>query len=173
MDARTNSVRVACDLRVYPLDVVYGAAYVFLARCYVRIDRDGARCVRATLTGKEAMDPKALPALAGEFWNELVDQFVRARLARQHTKLREMIVGRALFAAQGIGADPTSEPTPEADYLADPLGIAVPWEEKFLGKRAPGKQSAASAPGSPPEDVSLSGAPPTAETGAEPSGTKK
>ncbi|MEK6608853.1 MAG: His-Xaa-Ser system protein HxsD [Myxococcota bacterium] len=150
-----GAIRLTFDLRVYSLDVLYSAAYIFLARCWVRLDRASAREITVTLKAKEKLDRKGLVGLAGEFENELVDQHVRARLAKEHTKLREMIVGRALFGAQGLGVQPSAPDAPapvDEDYLADPLGIAVPWEDKFLASR---KQEASSSgekatPGEPP-----------------------
>ena len=49
-------------------------------------------------------------------------------------QIRELLVGRALYAASGeehqdMGLDLDF---PEDDgFLDDPLGIAVPWEEKY------------------------------------------
>lgn len=160
VDVRANCVRVGLDARLYPLDVLYGAAYVFLSRAYVSLDRDGAKGFRVTLRGNQPLSRKDLRALAGEFENELVDQCVRARLARQHGKLREMIVGRALFGAQGGGVPPgeiravvAADPAASGgddDYLADPLGIAVPWEEKFLAKKRDGGGDAPADTAPPP-----------------------
>jgi His-Xaa-Ser system protein HxsD len=141
-----GSVTLSLDSAVYPLSVVHGAAYVFLARAYVRLDRvKGRTTVR--LTGKAPLDAKQLEALAGEFANELTNQFVREDIAEKTTRLRESVVGRALLGAlgtgdelQGLGDDaawggPESTPTAaEAGAPGpgdDPLGIAVDWEVRF------------------------------------------
>ena len=46
-------------------------------------------------------------------------------------------MGRALLSAEPAAKDaaPSAEPWQTADYLEDPLGIAVPWEEKHGDKR--------------------------------------
>lgn len=136
---RKNTIEITFDLRVYARDVLMSTAYIFLAKAYLRLDRQGDHEIRVSLTGKQPLARAALEALAGEFQNELVDQQVRAQLAKQHTALREMIVGRALFGASATPTEPMpvtpSSASAEDDYLADPLGIAVPWEEKHLAHK--------------------------------------
>lgn len=150
------TVDVLVDPNVYPLEVVMGAAYVFVDRCFLLLDRvDGGR-VRVTFTARPEAAPGSLAAMAGEFQNELLAQALRARLTERHEKLREALVARALFGAAPemapaaptdaqLGVEGRFLPAEGDDYLDDPLGIAVPWEEKY----APADQPAA-APGTPP-----------------------
>jgi hypothetical protein len=61
-----------------------------------------------------------------------------------------MIVGRALLSAEPLTLPAMAEqdtewqtdPQPDepADYLEDPLGIAVPWEEKYGDAEPPAKK---------------------------------
>ena len=111
------------DAALYPAAVVRAAAYLFLRRAWVYLaPRPGGRiAVR--------LRPQAgqrLAELEGEFENELVNQRQRAVTARRNTRLRELIVGRALLGAQ-LGEDLPA--VGDDEYLLDPLGIAVPWEE--------------------------------------------
>jgi His-Xaa-Ser system protein HxsD len=138
------TVDVLVDPNVYPLEVVMGAAYVFVDRCFLLLDRvDGGR-VRVTFTARPEAEVGSLEAMAGEFQNELLAQALRARLTERHEKLREALVARALFGAAPEMAPPAPAPTDAQlglegrflpaegdDYLDDPLGIAVPWEEKY------------------------------------------
>jgi len=116
------------------------------------------------LRGKEPLDRAGLEALAGEFSNGLLHQVVRMRLAKRTGAVREMIVGRALLSAQpgaGLtdedpygapmdGVDPLADDELD-DYLDDPLGIAVPWEEKY-GATAGDAPSQGSAEGAGAQD---------------------
>jgi His-Xaa-Ser system protein HxsD len=140
----TGSITLSLDPAVYPLSVIHGTAYLFLPRAYVRLDRSGAR-IAVRLAGKTKLDRAALEALAGEFANELTNQFVREDVAQKTTRLREQVVGRALLGALGtgdelsgfgaaLGGDPAAG-SGDADAAADPLGIAVDWEVRF-GKPA-------------------------------------
>jgi len=125
---------------LYPLEAAYGAAYVLIDRAYVLLDKseDGSILVHVRAKkGKE--DEQDLEALAGDFANEALSQVLRSRIARQHKDRLEAIVGQAVRGALGVsgpaddddlGLDDLDDDG-FLDFLEDPLGIAVPWEEKF------------------------------------------
>jgi His-Xaa-Ser system protein HxsD len=117
------------DADLYPAAVVRSAAYLFLDRAWVFLSRRPGDRIAVRLRPRPG--PRA-GALAAEFENELVNQRQRAVTARRNTRLRELIVGRALLGAQ-LGEDVPADDadTADGDYLLDPLGIAVPWEERF------------------------------------------
>ena len=135
------------DLDIYPLDVVMAAGYSFIDRCYVLIDKEGNGKVRVSLSVKPGQHGELAGRLAGEFSNELVSQALRREVGNKHEKVREILLARALFGAAPKmaetawadrgGAAPVggSDGSADDDYLDDPLGIAVPWEEKY-GKGA-------------------------------------
>ena len=54
---------------------------------------------------------------------------VRINLTKSNRKLREFIVSQALFSA--VSGQEITEDESEFKYEDDPLGIAVPWEEKY------------------------------------------
>jgi His-Xaa-Ser system protein HxsD len=135
LDPRKHTVSWTFRLATYPLDAVYGAAYVFLDRAYVYLDKPDRQRLHVVLKGKTPLDREGLEALGGDFAGELLHQVMRLRIAERTSKVRELLVGRALLAA-GAMDDPGSEPDLElpgadGDYLDDPLGIAIPWEEKY------------------------------------------
>ncbi|MGD9822780.1 hypothetical protein [Desulfobacter sp.] len=81
-------------------------------------------------------DPEA------EFRNELLNESFREMLMEKSKTVKEIVVARALFGADGFpGEDPLEALDLETDfsdtdedfddYMDDPLGIAVPWEEKY------------------------------------------
>lgn len=163
------NVDLTVDTALYSMDAILGTAYVFVDRCYVFLDRTPSGAVRVSLSPKDGTGDGAMQAVAGDFQNELLAQALRCRIAERHEKVRETIVARALFGAaprlpEEAGAEPLPDPRAALDpqflpaegddYLEDPLGIAVPWEEKF-GASAP-----AAAPASP-------GAPAPAKPGPE------
>lgn len=135
------------DLDLYPLDAVMDTAYVFIDRCYVLLDKVSDSRVRVSLSGKPRTSDEVLKAIEGEFREELCSQLLRQRIGARHEKVREAIVVRALFGVAPVAADSTALPSDEEvgieqqfvpaegeDYLDDPLGIAVPWEEKYGAK---------------------------------------
>jgi len=138
-----GAVAVEIDDALYPRDAVFGAAFTFVDRCWVHLDRaDGGR-IRATLRPKPgaSADPAAL---AGELENELLGQAWRQEIADENRALVERVMTAALGpglapGAGEAGAAPGEAAPPLDDLLAgdafeDPLGIALSWEEKYAKK---------------------------------------
>jgi His-Xaa-Ser system protein HxsD len=135
-----GSVRVEFDESLYPKDAIYGAAYVFIDRCYVHLDRVGDRRIQVALKAKKAgVDTQAL---AGEFENELLGQAWRRQIVEENRQFIESITTRALGGAAGPpGLDELlAMDIGEETAFEDPLGIAMSWEEKYKKK---GKDKAA------------------------------
>lgn len=139
---------------LYPADVLFGTAFGFLDRAYLHLDVQDADRIKVEIEARPGTR-FALDELVGEFKNELVNQALRHKLAKQTEKVRTMIVGRAIAEAiplEGTTAAPAQPAAPalpdlppevakllaeeedSLDFLDDPLGIAVPWEEKY-GKK--------------------------------------
>lgn len=132
IQAAQNLVSVQIDEKVFPRAVVVSAAYMFLERCYIRLEREPRSRVVARIKGKKKLSRNQLANLADEFENELLHQLIRRQVAERTDGLREVIVGRALLSAEpDQGEAAGAEPQEDLDYLDDPLGIAVPWEEKY------------------------------------------
>lgn len=132
------------DEALYPKDAIYGAAYIFIDRCYVRLDRprDGRVSVRLKL--KPGVE-RALDDLAGEFENELLGQAWRRMIIDENRQLIEQVTTQALSGAAGPpGLDDLLDMNiDEETAFEDPLGIAMSWEEKYKKKSAGAKAQAA------------------------------
>jgi His-Xaa-Ser system protein HxsD len=137
-NARSASIRI--DSTLYPIDAVYGAAYVFLDRCYVLLDAPEPSRIRVTLAWKKGDPTEAdLRALVGEFTNELLSCAWRAQISKESRVLIESATSRAIGGAMG---PPSIDDLEKFDFteetFEDPLGIALSWEEKY-GKKKPGE----------------------------------
>lgn len=156
------TVDVLVDAGVYPLEVIMGAAYVFVDRCFLLLDRTPDGRVKVAFTPRPGAAEGEIGVVAGEFQNELLAQALRARLAERHEKVREALVARALFGAapeqapapapatdEQLGLEARFLPAADDDYLDDPLGIAVPWEEKYAKAEEPAGAPAGSDAGEP------------------------
>jgi His-Xaa-Ser system protein HxsD len=138
LDAKSNTATLALDSGLYPIDVIYGAAYALIDRAYVLLDREtnesgkGHRFV-IHLRGKMELGDVGLQALSGEFGNELLSQALRRKVVKQNNTIIEEIVTQAIAGATGasLPQDFVDEDDDDLDFLDDPLGIAVPWDEKF------------------------------------------
>ena len=62
----------------------------------------------------------------------LLSQALRRKVVKQNSKIIEEIVTQAIAGAAGATLPQDfMEEDDDLDFLDDPLGIAVPWEEKF------------------------------------------
>ncbi len=129
---RTNTLKFVFDIQNYPLEALYGAAYVFFDKAYIFLDSRAKNKIEVSLRGKRKLNKKQLEELKGEFLNELLNYTLRIKLAKSNKKLREFVVGQALISAYGLEQETDKE---ELKYQDDPLGIAVPWEEKYGKKK--------------------------------------
>lgn len=118
-----DHILVDVSPKVYPLDVLYSAAYVLLDRAYVVIDGDPDKKVIVEIRPKGKCD---LVKLGNEFNNELINYAVYKAQSEKNRALREAFIQRALLT--------NIETQREEECIDDPEGIAVPWEEKY-GKK--------------------------------------
>lgn len=153
-DAR--SVRFELDEEVYPRSTIFGAAYIFIDRCYVFLTRPADKRVSVQLKTK-APDPAddALEKLAGEFANELLNQLLRFNLTESTAEIRKYYMARAFFGLTGnpsidaLLMELDDEELDDDDFENDALEIAVPWEQKHDDDGKPRAKSAAPANDAP------------------------
>ncbi|XOA42781.1 MAG: His-Xaa-Ser system protein HxsD [Candidatus Nealsonbacteria bacterium] len=129
-----NKIIVSVNPKLYPFQALYGAAYVFLDRAYVYLDGDPKKEIHIHLKGKKKLTKKEIKTLADEFLNELLNYSLRYHISKDNRKIREYIVGAALIGASGEDTKKLIQ-SDKKDWQKDPLGIAIPWEEKY-GKKA-------------------------------------
>jgi len=134
VDLSARQARFEVCEEVYDLDVVYGAAYLFIDRCYVFLDRVADRRVAVALRTRAEADNDALESLAGEFANELLNQALRKHIGESNAKIREFIMAKSFFAADGPSTvDRLLAELDEEEMKEDPLEIPVPWEKSGDG----------------------------------------
>jgi His-Xaa-Ser system protein HxsD len=136
-------VSVEFDESLYPKDAIYGAAYIFIDRCYVHLDRPTSGRVSVSLRVKPGIEA-SLDALAGDFQNELLGQAWRRMILDENKQLIEQISTRALAGAAGPpGLDDLLNVDAGGGAFEDPLGIAMSWEEKYKKKKPEGAPTTA------------------------------
>ena len=137
--------RLHVDLDIHSREAIFGAAYSFIDRCYVWLDKDPDGRILIELTPRS--DAESVEALAGDFSNELLAQSTRAVVLAANRDLVQAIVSRPLAGAGARGSMAPTPPVAELDALEiddepfdDPLGIAISWEQKY-GKKSPEEAS--------------------------------
>ncbi len=129
MKTKDNTIKFFINLQDYPIGAVYGTSYVFIDRAYLFLDSRASKKIEVSLRGKKKLTKKQLEKLKGEFLNELLNYTVRINIAKSNRKLREFIISQAIFSA--VNSQAMAKDESEIKYENDPLGIAVPWEEKY------------------------------------------
>jgi len=132
---KKNQLLISLNPKIYPLEAVYGACYVFIDRAYLFLDGNPEKEIKVSIKGKEELNSKELEKLAGEFKNELLNYTLRLSIAKNTGKIRETIVERALFSALPHQEEEFFPEKEKKLVEEDPLGIAVPWEEKYGKKK--------------------------------------
>ncbi len=139
--AKASLVKVDC--RIYPLDVVLSAAYMFTNEHYVMIDGDPKKELTVRIEPKKG----AAQNIEKEFSNELVNYANYAVRVLKNQILREAIIARVLkthdLVQQSDALPEPAEPQAEEYFIDDPEGIAIPWEEKYgkLQEKTPPDES--------------------------------
>lgn len=142
VDLEACSVTMTADASVYPMDAVYGAAFVFIARCYVLLDQPDPGHFSITLSPKSSagVEVAQLRELVGEFANELLACAWRGALTQSNRVLIENVATQAFTGAMGAPSLDELEAFDFSDEaFEDPLGIATSWEEKYKGGKSKSK----------------------------------
>jgi His-Xaa-Ser system protein HxsD len=152
VDVAERSVAMRVDAKAYPVDAIYGAAYIFLDRCWVLLDRPDAGHVRVTLAWKGDPAAGALQGAVHEFAEELVSCAWRAGLAKDTRALIEGATAKAHSGAE-VGAGPSLDDLASFDFggdaVKDPLSLAQSWEEKQKKETGPAPSNEKTEPSEP------------------------
>lgn len=138
VDLDEGRATIDLDAGLYPLEAVYGAAYVFIDRCYVLLDRPEPTKLRVLLSPKkpEADVAAQLREMVGELANELLSAAWRHQITQEN---RARIEALTLSAISGAMGPPSLDDLESFDFteeaFEDPLGIAMSWEEKYAKKK--------------------------------------
>jgi His-Xaa-Ser system protein HxsD len=167
VDVAATSVALRVESSLYPLGALYGAAYIFIDRCYVALGRPDPTHYSVTLAWKKGAPAEgALRDLAGEFMNELLSCAWRAKINEESRAIIEAVTAQAFAGAMGPPSlDDLEKFDFSEDNFEDPLGIAMSWEDKY-GK----KKSEKAKEGEPSAATGESAAAPAAEA-AKPEAT--
>ncbi|MDD5005955.1 MAG: His-Xaa-Ser system protein HxsD [Candidatus Omnitrophica bacterium] len=122
-----NVIKIVLNSDIYNLEAILNACYAFIDRAYVFLDSDSkGKKVRVSLESKQVISAGKKAQLRGDFENELLYCSLRHKIGTNNKKIREYIVNRAIYSALPISSEDFN-----SDALKDPLGIAIPWEEKY------------------------------------------
>jgi His-Xaa-Ser system protein HxsD len=114
-DLPERSVSLTAPKSVYSRDGLGIAAHIFAGRAEVYLS-ESPKSWELTLKSRRPAGEAELRALAGEFFNELLNQEYRFLVSRLNAKVSGLIVAQTLLSARGgetAPAAPPEERTPE------------------------------------------------------------
>jgi His-Xaa-Ser system protein HxsD len=94
-----NEIVFEINTKIYSLEIISRACYVFIDRVYIYLDTFKKGTVAVFLRGKQELGKKELEALRGEFFNELLNALLRENLVKKNQKILEYIVSGAITAS--------------------------------------------------------------------------
>ena len=109
------------------------AAYYRIGDFHVAVELDAGSPV-ISLRPKKAMAEDDLVAAAEKLARDLPDAELRTALIDTNRADREYMFARALFGAEAADQERMLAELSAVGAGDDPLGIAVPWEEKYAKK---------------------------------------
>src|SRR4030043_521272 len=134
IDPEQKEIEFTINTKIYSLTAICQAAYFFLDKVYVFLDGEPKKEVKVIMKLKSASDDGStkltmtssaeLEKIAGEFYNELLNQLLREKVNATNAKIREYIVSQALYSAVPNEVDELLKEVEEEDWQEDPLGIA-------------------------------------------------
>ncbi|MFA5188671.1 MAG: His-Xaa-Ser system protein HxsD [Patescibacteria group bacterium] len=138
INKQAQSIEFTINTEIYSLTAIYNAAYLFLDKAYVFLDGDPKAEIIAIFKRKEGQKEEngreGLEKIAGEFYNELLNQLLREKVSESNAKIREYVVSAALYNAVPNEVDKLLQEVEEEDWQEDPLGIAKTWEDNEKSK---------------------------------------
>jgi len=137
-------MKIKLSTNIYPYEAIINTCYNYLDRVYLYLDGNIDREITVYFKNKKDSLRLGLDKVKDEFLNDLVHSTLRLQVSRNNKKITEYIVNRALYSALPGQKDSTldsllgEEDTGLRQPKEDPLGIAIPWEEKY-GPSEPAK----------------------------------
>jgi His-Xaa-Ser system protein HxsD len=100
----SDFVRYCVDTSLYSREAIFRACYQFTDRCFLFLEPAGE--ARIEIEFRKRRPSTDLAEIVGSFANELINQKVRADIARETQVIREQIVAQAFSGAdfRGPGA---------------------------------------------------------------------
>lgn len=87
-------LKIILDIDIYPIIVVEKTISNFLNIAFAKIEREDNKIIVKMILNST----KNTSNIVGEFYNELLEESLRYKIAKETKDLRELIVGRALYS---------------------------------------------------------------------------
>ena len=96
-EIKDGSIVVSVNPKIYPLDVIFSAAYIFTDKNYIILDGNPEEEIIVEIKPKEKTGE--MEKIASEFNNELINYGAYAVQVMKNAHLRNIILGKVLQTA--------------------------------------------------------------------------
>jgi His-Xaa-Ser system protein HxsD len=97
LPTKSDIAQIRIDTSLYTIEAIFRACYKFTDRCFLFLERADADTVVVQFRARA--ERSDLAETVGAFQNELIDQHLRAEIARQTRDIRNWIVAQAFVEA--------------------------------------------------------------------------
>ena len=131
LNLRENSIIIRINLKLYPLEALYGAAYIFLDKAYLFLEGESPEKILVHIKGKEKLTEKDLKNIAQDFLNELLNYSLRSKISKDNKNLREYILARALGIQTQSSIPENRNCQQPKEWKKDNTDSIVSWDKKY------------------------------------------
>lgn len=111
-------VKIRVNTKLYPLETIYSALYIFLDRAYVLLEGNPKKNVIVNLKPK---NKENLEKIGQEFNNELINYASYKEISERNKETKKILLSRALL---------TNNPTSvQEQLLNEDEEVKIPWED--------------------------------------------
>jgi len=138
-----DSVIISVNPKIYPLDTIFSAGYIFIDKAYVIVDGDPNEEIIVQLKAKDKKTD--LEGLGREFNNELINYSFYAAQTAKNMPIRTSIMQRAFFTQ--AQKEPEIEFAKPVELKVENIEeIAQPWKSRRqkVGKNKSGRKKSKS-----------------------------
>jgi len=128
-----NYKKILLDTNFYSQEAILNASHTFLDDFYIFIEyKPKKKNAIVYFKNKNTSSKDELKIFTDKFANELLYSSLRCSVSKSNKKIREYIIGRALYLSPLAVNNPLRN---NIDFRKDPLCIASTWENKRKVKK--------------------------------------
>jgi His-Xaa-Ser system protein HxsD len=128
LEINSNTATFKLNPQIYPLDIIYAAAYMLLDRAFVLLDGDPQKEISVQIKAKG--DATELAKLVEEFNEEMINYGMYKIQSEKNKDLREAILKRILITNELIDCVEEFKKISEKKECTDPENILKSWEQQ-------------------------------------------
>lgn len=125
-----KELKIIINSSIFPIEAYCATSLSFIDDYYIYLDKKKNNIIICIISKTNISFNKK--EIEGRFRNELLNNALRIKISQDNFSIRESIINQALFSS--LPSEKQESLVKNNSYQDDPLGIAIPWEEKFSKK---------------------------------------